>query len=59
MSIRDKLATLEKEELMDIIEIQLEEIKAYKEKIRLINLQNSPYNISVSFNKNKPKPFDI
>ena len=59
MSIREKLTTLNNEELMDIIEIQLEEIKAYKQKIKLINLQNSPYNISVSFNKNKTKPFDI
>lgn len=63
MSIRDKLDTMESSELIDIIEIQLAEIKALKNKIknadRMNALYNSPYNIKVTFNKNKPKPFDI
>lgn len=63
MSIRDKLDTMESSELIDIIEIQLSEIKALKNKIKSIDkmnaLYNSPYNIEVTFNKNKPKPFDI
>ena len=63
MSIRDKLDTMESSEMIDIIEIQLSEIKALKNKIKSIDkmnaLYNSPYNIEVTFNKNKPKPFDI
>ena len=61
--MRDKLDTMESSELIDIIEIQLSEIKALKNKIKSIDkmnaLYNSPYNIEVTFNKNKPKPFDI
>ena len=61
--MRDKLDTMESSELIDTIEIQLAEIKALKNKIKSIDkmnaLYNSPYNIEVTFNKNKPKPFDI
>tara|TARA_B000000609_G_C23815660_1_gene160255 strand:- start:147 stop:335 length:189 start_codon:yes stop_codon:yes gene_type:complete len=55
--LRDKLDTLDEEELKDIIELQLEEIKALKADQILFS---SPYNIKVSFDrkKNKPKPFD-
>ena len=55
--LRDKLDTLDEEELKDIIELQLEEIKALKADQILFS---SPYKIKVSFDrkKNKPKPFD-
>lgn len=56
MSLREKLTGLSEEELIDIIELQLEEIKSLKKKSALYT---SPYNIKVTFNKNKPKPFDI
>ena len=56
MSLREKLTGLSEEELLDIIELQLEEIKSLKQKSALYT---SPYNIKVTFNKNKPKPFDI
>ena len=56
MSIREKLTGLGEEELIDIIELQLEEIKSLKQKSALYT---SPHKIKVTFNKNKPKPFDI
>jgi hypothetical protein len=56
MSLREKLTGLGEEELIDIIELQLEEIKSLKQKSALYT---SPYKIKVTFNKNKPKPFDI
>ena len=56
MSLREKLTGLSEEELIDIIELQLDEIKSLKKKSALYT---SPYHIKVTFNKNKPKPFDI
>ena len=48
--LRDKLDTLDEEELKDIIELQLEEIKALKADQILFS---SPYNIKVSFDRKK------
>jgi len=43
------------EELKDIIELQLADLKQLRKQQQYLN----PKYISVSFNKNKPKPFEF
>tara|TARA_Y100001938_G_scaffold150697_1_gene242906 strand:- start:410 stop:592 length:183 start_codon:yes stop_codon:yes gene_type:complete len=54
MSLREKLPD-DIDELKDIVEIQLEEIKSLKSRNKVNQLYSSPYHISLSFKPKKTK----